>query len=93
MGSRLSANPSPSLLRRPPVHDHWVMAKEYCPHPHDGPAEEDPRVDMNPEILFEIESPWSPSAVAHPDYTPAPGGEGRHFRAMKEPDWLVENDE
>ncbi|TQN66761.1 hypothetical protein CSHISOI_08688 [Colletotrichum shisoi] len=46
-------------------------------------------VGMNPGIGFEIES-LAPFSIAHSDYTPA-GARG-HFRAMKEPDWFVEND-
>ncbi|EFQ36402.1 GA4 desaturase [Colletotrichum graminicola] len=45
-------------------------------------------VGMNPEIGFEIDS-LAPFSIAHSDYTPA-GARG-HFRAMKEPDWFVEN--
>ncbi|KAK1958711.1 GA4 desaturase [Colletotrichum sublineola] len=45
-------------------------------------------IGMNPEIGFEIES-LAPFSIAHSDYTPA-GARG-HFRAMKEPDWFLEN--
>ncbi|TIC99166.1 hypothetical protein CH35J_004996 [Colletotrichum higginsianum] len=98
----LPISPSPAA-----VHDHRVMTKEYYPsmtallkktlgarcavvrkHSLRDIPDWAP-VGMNPEIGFEIES-LAPFSIAHSDYTPA-GARG-HFRAMKEPDWFVEND-
>ncbi|OHW95863.1 GA4 desaturase-like protein [Colletotrichum incanum] len=98
----LPISPSPAA-----VHDHKVMTTEYYPsmtallkrtlgarsaivrkHSLRDIPDWAP-VGMNPEIGFEIES-LAPFSIAHSDYTPA-GARG-HFRAMKEPDWFVEND-
>ncbi|KAK1978402.1 GA4 desaturase [Colletotrichum cereale] len=98
----LPISPSPAA-----VHDEKVMKKEYYPsmtallkktlgarsaivRKHSLRDIPDwATVGMNPEIGFEIES-LAPFSIAHSDYTPA-GARG-HFRAMKEPDWFVEND-
>ncbi|OLN95474.1 hypothetical protein CCHL11_05166 [Colletotrichum chlorophyti] len=106
-GFQIVRQPLPISPSSASVHDHKVMAHEYYPsmtsllrrtlgarcavvrkHSLRDIPDWAP-VGMNPEIGFEIES-LAPFSIAHSDYTP-PGARG-HFRAMKEPDWLVEND-
>ncbi|WYZ35365.1 hypothetical protein EsH8_X_000012 [Colletotrichum jinshuiense] len=106
-GFQIVHQPLPISPSSDSVHDHKVMTTKYYPsmtallkktlgarcsivrkHSLRDIPDWTP-VGINSEIGFEIES-LAPFSIAHSDYTPA-GARG-HFRAIKEPDWFVEND-